>query len=258
MKNILFFFSLLLLTAATPQVGEKLESSHEKYIIVSKLHNGTFSEIFKIQDLTGEEHVLKWYKPKESVGHSSFAHFFGDWSREYEVGTALNHPVIIKVRDVWDRCLILERAKGKKLCKFTNNLTSKQAVHISLQLIDAMKHAFCHQYSHINLNAGQVLINEDHEVKIVDLAYFISFEDLRKHYKGSEIRLSNMWVKQVNQVANLCMQVFDKVPLSRLERIDMKLAIKKVVWELIEDSEEEQEIQFELRFDLLSEIIRSL
>ena len=256
MKNLLFIFSLLLLTAATPQIGEKLESLQNQYVIVNKLHNGRFAEIFKVQDLEGELHVLKWFKPEEITNHSSFARFFGDWNREFEVGTSLNHPAIIKAQDKEDRYLILEHGKGKKLCKF-NGLTCHQAVLISLQVIDAMKYAFSHQYCHINLSIDQILISEDFEVKIVDLAYLISFDDLKKHYEGSEARLSNMWVKQVSQVAGICMQVFDKVPLLRAERIDRKLAITKVVWELIEDFDEKKDIQFEFQFDLLSQVIRS-
>lgn len=260
MKNLLLTLSLVLLTAATPHIGENLPSPKTHYTVLRQLNEGTFSDIFEVKDLNEEIYALKAYKTTKNPNKSSFSYLFGDPKRECRVGKALNHPSIIQVIEHWDRYLILERAKGKSLCSFNkNSFTEAQAILVALQLIDAMKHAFCNQYSNINLHAGNVLINEDFSVKIVDLAFFISFQDLKKHFKidGSDSELNSIWLKHFNLLTELCVQIFDKVPLLREARIEKRLAIKQVVWDLIEDFEEKQEILFEDRFNLLSEVILS-
>lgn len=260
MKNLLLAISVILLTSATPQFGENLLSPKNQYTILSKLNEGAFSDIFEVKDLSEETYALKRYKSAKNPHESSFSYFFGDPDREYKVGTTLNHPSIIQAIEQWDRNLILEYAKGKSLCTFNkNSLTQTQAVSVSLQLIDAVKHAFSNQYSNINLHAGNILINEDLSLKIVDLAFFVSFQDLKKHFNidGSVSELNFIWLKHFNLLSELCIQVFDKVPLSREERINKRLAIKQVVWDLMEDSEEKEEIQFVDRLNLLIEVNNS-
>lgn len=259
--HLLIACSILMLTAAAPYVGEKLTSPKNQYTVLSKLKEGSFSEIFEVQDQMGQSHALKWYKNSKHADGPGFFYLFGDMNREFTIGTALDHPAIIKATDKHkDRYLILELAKGEPLCKLKkNSLTSPQAVYVSLQLIDALKYAFCHQYSNLNLQSENVLLNESLEVKIVDLAYFTSFSELKKHFKieGSDTELEFVFLKHFNLLTELCIQIFDKVPLDRNDRIDKRMAIKKVIWELIEDFEEKKKIQFEDQFDLLSEVINS-
>lgn len=221
-------------------------------VVLGKLHEGDHSEVFEVQDPTGNVQILKCYKEEKKSSISSFSYLFGDWEREFEIGTALDHPSIVKVKARGGHCLVLEHAKGKPLCKFNKkSLTQPQGLDISLQLIDAIQYAFCHQYSNTDVQLRNVLINEELKVKIIDLAYFISFDDLKKHYEGSEWKMLNAWVRHFNVLTDVCMQVFDKVDLTRDERIRIRLAIKQIAWNLVEDHEENKEISFESQFDLL-------
>jgi serine/threonine protein kinase len=260
MKNILLVVSLVLLSSATSHIGEALSSPKTQYTVLSQLNEGAFSDIFEVKDLSEQIYALKSYKTTKNPHKSLFSYFFGDPEREYKVGTTLNHPSIIQAIEQWDRYLILEHVKGRSLCTFNkSSLTEAQAVSISLQLIDALKHAFCNQYCNINPQARNVLINEDFSVKIVDLAFFISFQDLKKHFKidGSDTELTYIWLKHFNLLTELCVQIFDKAPLLREDRIEKRLAIKQLIWDLVEDFEENQDVQFEDAFDLLSEKISS-
>lgn len=231
MKNLLLSFSLLVLTAAVPLV---LISPKNEYTILNTLNKGVFADVYNAKGLDGELYAVKYYKKSKDPAH------------EYETGITLDHPSIIKAIETWDHYLILEHAKGRHLCE-VSRLTKQQAISISLQLIDAMKYAAFHQYSNTNLQEANVLLNENFLIKIVDLSFFVSFNDL------DELVYSQL--KHFNRLAELCVHIFDKVPLTREERIEKRLAIKRVVWEVIEDFEEKKEIRFEERLELLKEAL---
>lgn len=260
MKNLLLATCLVLLTSATIQIGDHLSSPKNQFTVSGCLKEGAFAEVFEVKDSNQEIYALKSYKSINPPHKSPFSYFFGDPEREYQVGATLNHPSIVRAIEQWDSFLVLERAHGKPLCQFRkNSFQEEEAVFVCLQLIDAMKHAFCNRYSHINLQSQNVIISEDLQVKLVDLAYFVSFQDLKKHFKmeGSDAELNAIWLKHFNGLADLCIEVFGLTPFSREARIEKKWAIKQVVFELIEDFEEKQDIHFEDRMDALRNVIRS-
>lgn len=261
MKNLLLFLSLLIISATSPCFGEIEDPPKNHYTIVRKLHEGYFSEVYEVQDLEGQLHALKWYKGVNPSVASEFCYLFGNMNRELAIGEVLDHPSIIKATLGWEDHLILELARGRHLSRFKkNSLTLVEAVHISLQLIDAMKHAFYKEYINIKLQARNVLLDEGFSVKIVDLAFFVSFHELKNHYdieSSDNSGLNFVHLNHFDALTDLCVEILDKVPLERNDRIDKRLAIKNVIWDLIEVHVEDQDIQFESSFDLLSEIIRS-
>lgn len=258
MKKLLIAFSLLFLSTAAPQMGEKLNSTKDQYTVLKRLNKGAYSEVFEVHGLNDEFYALKWYKDVEVPKLSEFHYLFGDWDREFEVGTALDHPSIIKAVDVWDHCLILENAKGRALCSLRErSLTVSQAIHISLQLVDAMKYAFNHQFCSIRLQPRNIFIQEDFKVKIVDLAYFVSFDDLEKHYEGTDTEPHVVMVNHFEHLTDLCVQVFDKSVFPREERIAKKLVVKKIAWEIAEEYTMDEWIDFSIKFDLLVDVIKS-
>ncbi len=259
MKKLLIAFSLLFLSSTAPQMGEKLTSTKDQYTVLKRLNKGAYSEVFEVQGLNDESYALKWYKDVEALNLTEFHYLFGDWEREFEVGTALDHPSIIKAVDVWDHYLILEKAKGRALCSLRErSLTVSQAIHISLQLVDAMKYAFCHQLCNLKLQARNIFIQEDFRIKIVDLAYFVSFDDLEKHYEGTtDTEPHVVMVQHFEHLTDLCVQVIDKSVFPREERIAKKLAVKKIAWEIIEEYTMDEWIDFSIKFDLLVDVIKS-
>jgi hypothetical protein len=76
--------------------------------------------------------------------------------------------------------LILDLVEGQTLFQTQKgSFSSKEAIYQIKQFCNALHYALSQELMHIDLHGGNIMISNKFEVKIIDLASFTSFEEIR-------------------------------------------------------------------------------
>ncbi|MBA2728998.1 MAG: protein kinase [Parachlamydiaceae bacterium] len=202
---LLSFFLTLGSCAFALPTEKKTESSHyqedqqicsptECYTIVKKLGEGAFGEVFEVTDSQGNEFALKTYKSRE--GDWADGNIFSDPEREFLRGQELNHPYIIRSYDLFfhespeniqTQNLILELVKGKTVSStLKGTLPVDNAMMNAFQLCEALYHGITFDLIHFDLHDGNVMLTNEGEVKVIDLASFFTFSEILEAFGNLE------------------------------------------------------------------------
>lgn len=167
-------------------VNEQICSPTECYNILAKLGEGAYGEVFAVENSQGEQFALKTYKIYEEG--EVINSIYTDSEREFLRGQSLNHPHIIKSIDFFastndssqsTQNLILQLVRGQTLFATSKGtLSANQAINNAFMLNDALKYALSLGYMHLDLHAGNLMVNEHSEVMVIDLASFYTFEEI--------------------------------------------------------------------------------
>lgn len=180
--SLVFFVNTTVLKSE--EIPSTFCSSTECYVVVEKLGEGAFGEVFSVKNSQNVTFALKSYKKDLEFVNT----FLKDSEREFLLGQQLDHPNIIKSVDLFvfespiggtTDNLVLELVEGKTFAGYQGIVfTPQQALNMALQLSGAVAYAESQGLIHMDLHGNNVMINDDYEIKIIDIASFFTGEEL--------------------------------------------------------------------------------
>jgi serine/threonine protein kinase/tetratricopeptide (TPR) repeat protein len=157
-------------------IGSKL--AH--YRIVEKLGEGGMGIVFLAEDERLRRKVaLKMLPPALAEDPQRLARF----EREVKSVATLNHPNIVTIYSVEEaddrRFFTMEHVEGKTLSQLipTGGMALKEFLRIAVPLADALAAAHAKGIQHRDLKPGNVMVNSDGRVKVLDFG----LAKLREH-----------------------------------------------------------------------------
>lgn len=175
---------------------DKIYSSTECYTIIKKLGEGAFGNVYEVEDSNGGRFALKSIK---NEGYSSGFSYYMDAEREFIRGQLLDHPNIIKSFDFFtykspdgtSSNVVLQLVEGKTLHSTVRKTVAREkAIVAAAQFCDAIHYALSLNLLHLDLHEGNVMLDNDSEVMIVDLASFFTYDEIfsfaKEQYSNSD------------------------------------------------------------------------
>lgn len=149
-----------------------------RYLLLSLLGRGGFSEVFKAYDLLENDQVAcKIHQLNPQWSEDKKANYTKHAVREYNIHKALSHPRIVKLRDVFEIddnsfCTVLEHCDGGDLDQQLRQhrmLGEKEAKHILVQVMQGLRHLneVSPPIIHYDLKPGNILLHQG-RIKITD------------------------------------------------------------------------------------------
>jgi tousled-like kinase len=122
---------------------------NERYLLLSMLGKGGFSEVWKALDLTSAKEVaVKVHQLNPAWGDSKKQNYIRHATREYAIHKTLLHPHVVKLHDVFEIDLnsfatVLEYCRGTDLdyvLKAQGTLPEREARAIIMQVLSALRY----------------------------------------------------------------------------------------------------------------------
>ncbi|ESO96664.1 hypothetical protein LOTGIDRAFT_54679, partial [Lottia gigantea] len=154
----------------------------ERYLLLSLLGKGGFSEVHKGFDLKEQRYVAcKIHQLNKEWKEDKKANYIKHALREYNIHKSLNHPRIVRLYDVFEIdnnsfCTVLEYCEGNDLdfyLKQNKSIPEKEARSIICQTVSALKYLneIKPPVIHYDLKPGNILLGSGSvsgEIKITD------------------------------------------------------------------------------------------
>lgn len=286
-----------------PSLGQTVQSPTKSYTLVKELGSGAFGKVYEATTTSGENFALKWYMPGGFSGW--FGDHLADHNREFMLGQVLDHPNIIKsVESFADKdadrpesnYTVLEFVPGKTLSGYSRgSLELPEAINATKQFISGVRHAFLQEFLHLDLHGNNVMLNQDQEVKIIDLSSFFSFEEIKEHCKSREessnetytkiaafkkieqfakrhpalkalkgysskshTPISKYAVSNFDDVTEICIRIMLRAKLTREERMHIRRELKLIAWNCEADLEDGKVIHFESYLNSIDQLLDGL
>jgi len=182
MKKIYLILCFFLLSAIQLEAVETICSENECYTVIEKLGEGAFGVVYSVEDSQGQKYALKSYRTRNNLP----SNVFEDLAREYQRGQELNHQNIIKSVDMFTDSsneeitsnLLLQLVEGKTLFDVAENTLSPLLTFNTIsQFCDAIRYALSENLLHFDLHDGNIMMANNHEIMVVDLASFFTLEE---------------------------------------------------------------------------------
>ncbi len=157
-------------------------STIHHYKILEKIGSGGQGTVYKALDTKLERPVvIKVLPPELTVKSSNFKRF----QREAQLCSSLDHPNICTIFDLGDandvHYIAMQYVEGKNVRQIVNGrpLDLRSSLSIAIQVCDALAAAHARGIIHRDIKAGNIMVNEHGQVKILDfgLAKLIHDED---------------------------------------------------------------------------------
>ena len=241
---------------------DELCSSTDSYKVIKKLGRGLYGEVYAVENSQGQIFALKSYKNQgpQTIFQPLYAHA----EREYLRGQAFDNRRIIKSIDFFidhthsDSSLnivILELVEGILLSKIEKEVLSREkATTIAVNLCHLLKYALSQGFVYADLHLGNVMLTVDDDIRIIDLASFLNLEEYDEVCKPFKYFLPNCTdefsLQNVNHplviyfdtIAEFSFKIIAKSKISREEKMNLHIEIKKLAWNYAEDLEEGKEV----------------
>ncbi len=160
-------------------IGAKIN----QYKILEKIGSGGQGTVYKALDTKLERPVvIKVLPPELTVKSSNFKRF----QREAQLCSSLDHPNICTIYDLNEsedglHYIAMQYVEGKNVRQLVNGrpLDLRSSLSIAIQVADALAAAHAKGVIHRDVKAGNIMVNEHGQVKILDfgLAKLIHDED---------------------------------------------------------------------------------
>jgi serine/threonine protein kinase/tetratricopeptide (TPR) repeat protein len=160
-------------------IGSKIN----QYKILEKIGSGGQGTVYKALDTKLERPVvIKVLPPELTVRSSNFKRF----QREAQLCSSLDHPNICIIYDLNEsedglHYIAMQYVDGKNVRQLVNGrpLDLRSSLSIAIQVADALAAAHAKGVIHRDIKAGNIMVNEHGQVKILDfgLAKLIHDED---------------------------------------------------------------------------------
>lgn len=285
-------------TRGEPVIGQTIQSPTKNYTLTKELGAGAFGKVFEAATDLGECFALKWY------GAASMSGWFGDHladhNREFILGQVLDHPNIIKsIESFTDEdenpfnYTVLELVPGKTLASINRgDLELTDAIAAAKQFISGIHHAFIQEYLHLDLHGSNIMLSQNHEVKIIDLSSFFSFQEIREHCSEgsstetyqkttserfkkiaqfakrhpalnvygskSKSEISHYAAGNFDDVVDISIRILLRAKITREQRLNIRADLKKIAWNCEADLEEGIVIDFESYLDAIDRFLDSI
>ena len=157
---------------------------HDRYIPISQLGKGGFSEVWRAYDLVDlKEVAVKIHQLDPRWSDAKKENYTKHVSREYEIHRGVRHPRIVSLFDVFEIdtnsfATVLEICEGTDLdtlLKKNKRLTEQDARAILLQILSGMRYLSSSSSDgsrqsiiHYDLKPGNILFDKNGDAKITD------------------------------------------------------------------------------------------
>ncbi|WP_134700316.1 Stk1 family PASTA domain-containing Ser/Thr kinase [Ammoniphilus sp. YIM 78166] len=150
-------------------IGKRLGGRYE---VEQRIGGGGMAVVYKAHDnLLNRTVALK-------ILRSQFGHdddFIGRFRREAQAAASLSHPNVVNVYDVGEeddiQYIVMEYVEGltlKELITQQGKLQLDEAIHIAIQICDALEHAHHNHIIHRDIKPHNILIGPRRRVKVTD------------------------------------------------------------------------------------------
>src|SRR5436853_963552 len=157
-------------------IGAKLGD----YRILEKIGAGGQGTVYKATDTKlGRAVVIKVLPPELTVKEANLKRF----EREARLASALDHPNICTIFDLNDiegvHFIAMQYVEGKNVRELVNGrpLDLRSALSITIQVADALSAAHERGIIHRDIKAGNVMVTESGQAKILDFGLAKLLED---------------------------------------------------------------------------------
>lgn len=186
------------------EIGQTICSSSECYQISEELGEGAFGKVYAVENSTGERFALKSYKrpatpdSENEKSELDFMKILGDVQREFLRGQQLDHPHIIKSFDFFTSFavekepisfLVLQLVDGKSVYYTKKKAFSQEeVVRAAMQFSDALLYALSQGFFHLDLHQNNVMLSDQADAMVIDLASFFTFEEIFGYVRNQAIQ----------------------------------------------------------------------
>ncbi|CAF4901896.1 unnamed protein product [Rotaria sp. Silwood1] len=163
--------------------GQQRETLHSRFDFKQTLGKGTYGKVKLALDKRKNEQVaIKTIKKSRIENPHDLARI----RREIDFMTSLNHPYIIKVKEVYESrekiILVMEYASGGELYDYLNRMKripESQARAIFRQIVSAVHFLHKNQIVHRDLKLENILIDHNGDIKLADFGLSNSWSSRR-------------------------------------------------------------------------------
>lgn len=143
-----------------------------RYELIERIGGGGMALVYKAHDtLLGRKVAVKILR-QQFVGDEEFINRF---RREAQAAASLSHPNVVSIYDVGQdgdvHYIIMEYVEGINLndkIKQQAPLQIEDAVHIAMQICDALDHAHANQIIHRDIKPHNIMLGKNGRVKVTD------------------------------------------------------------------------------------------
>ncbi|CAF4231927.1 unnamed protein product [Rotaria socialis] len=163
--------------------GQQRETLHSRFDFKQTLGKGTYGKVKLALDKRKNEQVaIKTIKKSRIENPHDLARI----RREIDFMTSLNHPYIIKIKEVYESrekiILVMEYASGGELYDYLNRMKripESQARAIFRQIVSAVHFLHKNQIVHRDLKLENILIDHNGDIKLADFGLSNSWSPRR-------------------------------------------------------------------------------
>lgn len=143
-----------------------------RYVLLEKIGQGGMALVYKARcQLLNRYVAVKILRPEFTMDEE----FVKKFRRESMAAASLSHPNIVGIYDVGEEdgiyYIVMEYVKGKTLKEYINEkgkLNYKEALNIANQIASALDNAHKNGIIHRDIKPHNILITDDHIVKVTD------------------------------------------------------------------------------------------
>lgn len=215
MAKFTFLFIICLVVThlkAGENIPEVIYSPKNSYTILNQLGEGAFGKVYAAKDASGAMYAIKCYKnipDKRS--------FYLDPKREYEIGRELNHPSIIRSYEYFSEVtskgstvhyLVLQYVDGKQLYRFPKKCMKVKEVQAAFErLLSAFIHALSHNRIYLDLHYGNLMLTQNYELMIIDVASFFTFDEIHEFFSTRVVK-KGVYMDEEKHIKELKLEQF--------------------------------------------------
>lgn len=163
--------------------GQQRETLHSRFEFKQTLGKGTYGKVKLALDKRKNEQVaIKTIKKSRIENPHDLARI----RREIDFMTSLNHPYIIKIKEVYESrekiILVMEYASGGELYDYLNRMKripESEARAIFRQIVSAVHFLHKNQIVHRDLKLENILIDHNGDIKLADFGLSNSWSPRR-------------------------------------------------------------------------------
>lgn len=190
--SLWFAIGLFCMQLEARSIPDVIYSSKNRYTILDLLGEGVFGKVYSARDSSGSMYAIKCYK-----NISDSRDFYLDPKREYQIGRKLNHPNIIRAYEYFSgkskgkevHYLVLQLVDGKKLYDIPRGcINLEETIKAYDHFLSALIHALAHDLVYLDLHFGNLMMNEDHEIMIIDIASFFTFDEIHEYFSTKVVK----------------------------------------------------------------------